>query len=661
MSENKRRRSGVRGAAARAASPAATPLVRGDAPLRARLGRALAAVLRDMDRARHQHGALSRGVPQTRRASAANLLDYLALRRHDLRETQLALAGMGLSSLGRSESAPRAGVRAVLGALGRTEADRSGGEFDAGGSSDPWTVASLDEGRAVLADRAVELFGGRVDHPPRIMVTMPTEAARDPRLIRSLLRAGMDVMRINCAHDAPAAWAAMIGHLRQAQRESGRSCRVMMDIAGPKARTGPLRAGAQVVSWNPPRDELGSLVRPATVFLSPRGATDERTETGVVLPPDVDAVLPLADSFLRTLRAGDRLEFRDARGLSRELTVTGRATRQWAPEIGPVRGVLARSDHAAYVTPGVVISTPRSGTIVGPLAPVARALLLFEGDALWLTRDQRPGCEARAGSTHADHAACIPFTLPTVLSDVRPGHRVMLDDGKIEGVAERVTSRGVLVRITRSRPEGTKLLADRGVNLPDTPMRVPALSPKDLSDLDFVARHSDLVGFSFAREVDDLRSLQRELGRRGGRAVGVILKIETRRAFENLPALLLEGLRFPAFGVMIARGDLAVEVGWERLAEVQEEILCLCEAAHTPVVWATQVLENLAKRGLPSRSEITDAAAGQRAECVMLNKGPFITQAVRALRDILRRMGGHQSKRRQLLRSLRVAERFARS
>ena len=82
---------------------------------------------------------------------------------------------------------------------------------------------------------------------------------------------------------------------------------------------------------------------------------------------------------------------------------------------------------------------------------------------------------------------------------------------------------------------------------------------------------------------------------------------------------------------MIARGDLAVEVGFERLSEVVRQILALCEAAHVPAIWATQVLETLAKTGAPSRAEVTDAAAAQRAECVMLNKGPYILDAIRAL------------------------------
>jgi pyruvate kinase len=103
---------------------------------------------------------------------------------------------------------------------------------------------------------------------------------------------------------------------------------------------------------------------------------------------------------------------------------------------------------------------------------------------------------------------------------------------------------------------------------------------------------------------------------------------------------------------MIARGDLAVECGYERLAELHEEILWLCEAGHLPVVWTTQVLDQLAKTGNPSRAEVSDAAMSERAECAMLNKGPYINDAVAALDNILRRMSEHHYKKSALLRSL---------
>ncbi|HXQ23536.1 MAG TPA: pyruvate kinase, partial [Candidatus Acidoferrales bacterium] len=184
---------------------------------------------------------------------------------------------------------------------------------------------------------------------------------------------------------------------------------------------------------------------------------------------------------------------------------------------------------------------------------------------------------------------------------------------------------------------------------------LPPLTPKDIEDLAFVVQHADMIGFSFVKRPEDILLLEKHLMRLGAPDRGVVLKIETRSAFERLPNLLLTAMRNRRVGVMIARGDLAVEVGWERLAEAQEEILWICEAAHVPVIWATQVLENLAKKGVPSRAEITDAAMGERAECVMLNKGPHLVEAVCVLDDILRRMEAHQSKKSARLRSLRLS------
>jgi pyruvate kinase len=181
------------------------------------------------------------------------------------------------------------------------------------------------------------------------------------------------------------------------------------------------------------------------------------------------------------------------------------------------------------------------------------------------------------------------------------------------------------------------------------------MTDKDVCDLEFVARHADMVALSFANTVEDVRTLMGHLADYGDAAPAVVLKIETVNGFRNLPAMLLAAMASPRCGVMIARGDLAVESGFERLAEVQEEILWLCEAAHVPVIWATQVLESLAKTGAPTRAEITDAAMGHRAECVMLNKGPHILETVRTLDDILRRMQGHQFKKQSMLRELRLA------
>ena len=220
-----------------------------------------------------------------------------------------------------------------------------------------------------------------------------------------------------------------------------------------------------------------------------------------------------------------------------------------------------------------------------------------------LTRSLAPAAPTPAGVPHY-----IGCSLGEVFQQARSGERVWLDDGKIGGTIDRVTDDEIELTVTDVRPGGANLRAGKGINLPDTDLQLSALTPKDLEDLTFVARHADVVNLSFVCHPEDIQQLHRELDRLDASDMGVVLKIENVAAFENLPELLLASMRSEKLGVMIARGDLAVEVGFERLAEVQEEIMWACEAAHMPVIWATQVLDTLALTGQPSRAEITDAA-----------------------------------------------------
>ena len=208
----------------------------------------------------------------------------------------------------------------------------------------------------------------------------------------------------------------------------------------------------------------------------------------------------------------------------------------------------------------------------------------------------------------------------------------------------------------RTPPDGAKLKPEKGLNFPESDLGLPALGAQDLADLDFAAAHADLIGYSFVQSGDDVALLQEELRRRrpdDWQSLGVVAKIETPRAVRNLPEIIVRAAGRQPMAAMIAGGDLAVELGFERLAEMQEEIMWLCEAAHVPVIWATQVLESLVKQGLPSRGEMTDAAMAARAECVMLNKGPYVGEAVQALDSILVRMSEHQNKKTPRLRALK--------
>ncbi len=578
------------------------------------------------------------------RRSAANLAAYIALRRHDLRPIQGNLAALGLSSLGRCEGHVVAALDAVIHALrlmqgvpvARLRIARVAREI----TRDP----------LLLRRHTNRLFG-----PPaaqrwtRFMVTLPTEAATNYAFVRDLLRHGTDCARINCAHDGPDSWRRMVRHVRRAEREVGRPCRILMDLGGPKLRTGPVKTGEAVLRLKVRRGPRGQLLAAARVVL------DASTSAAPSLPAGRAAteqplLLRVDRGWLDGVEPADTVRFKDLRGRERQLKIT----RREAPD-----RVLATLSKGAWLGPQLALEhRPRRGRLrrtsaACAITPLPLPIRVGEGDALLLTREPEPGAPAvtdRAGRVR--QAAHISCSEGAIFDALRVGHQVWIDDGKIGAVVEVLDDRGAWLRITRTRPGGERIAPGKGLNFPDSVLPLPALSPADLADLDFAARHADVIGLSFVRTASDIDALTRALAQRRRTGIGIIAKIETPAAVRNLPEIIVRGAGRHPFGVMIARGDLAVEIGYERLAEIQEEILWLCEAAHVPVIWATQVLENLVKRGRPTRAEISDAALSQRAECVMLNKGPFLLQALDVLDNVVGRMRDHQRKKTAQYRAL---------
>lgn len=585
-------------------------------------------------------------IHEAHRRSARNLAHYLALRQRDLRPLQSQLALLGLSSLGRAESHVLSTVLTVRRALNALL-----------GTSDspPYPKErpiEFDEGTRLLEANTDALFGpvpsGR---KVRIMVTMSSAAATSYELVRDLVRNGMDCMRINCAHDNPEAWLGMIRNLQRARDETGRNCCILMDVAGPKLRTGSVEPGPSVIKCRPQRDAYGRVVTPARIWLTPKINPESA-------PGPAMACIPLAASFLKQLRHGDTIRLRDARKAQRTLRISQVVGRScWAEA---KQTIYFKSDLQVSATSRAKSATdgvPKGArTRIGKLPPLPQTLLLKPGDMLVLHRENTLGRQATYRETGELIApAQISVSLPQILDHAKPGEPVWLDDGKIGGVFRTVDSDFATVEITQARPEGERLGAEKGINLPETRIDIAALTPEDMEALKFIVQHADLVGYSFVRTESDVHQLLDRLQELGDQHLSLILKIETRKSFDNLPNLILSAMRTRSVGIMIARGDLAVECGYQRLAEVQEEILWISEAAHIPVIWATQVLETLAKKGVPSRSEITDAAMGERAECVMLNKGPFLVTAVSVLADILTRMQAHHEKKSSMLRQLNLA------
>lgn len=570
------------------------------------------------------------GIPESHLASARNLAHYLAVRQHDLRPLQLQLSRMGLSSLGRMEGRVESTLMILERLLSRL--------IDGGHEVTFETTSDPAASTAILEARSRDILGPEPSkRHVRIMVTLPSEAATDGSLCADLIQLGMNEARINCSHDCPTQWEQMARNIRSESSKLGLPCVIVCDLPGPKLRIGALRPGPAVLKWKPKRDAWGRVEHPARIALV--------RDTSSWLPlGDVQATVPVRGQLDALARPGDVLTLTDIRGKKRTLQV-----------IGVEEGVtFAQAERTTYVTEGVVLALvrerePIATVTLGELPAIAGSMVVAPGDHVKIKLGDIAGEVTETGEV------VVGLGLPEVFAAVAVGHRVLIDDGKIEGKIVSKAADEFVVCVSRAGSGTAKLSSDKGINLPDAELELPTLFARDLEALDFASQHADSIALSFVHRPRDIEVVQQELVKRSAGHLGKILKIETRRAFESLPALLFAGLRHPPLAVMVARGDLAVEVGFERLAEVQEEILWLCEAAHVPVIWATQVLESLTKLGFPSRAEVTDAAMSVRAEAVMLNKGPHIRESLQFLSNVLERMQEHQHKKSARLRRLSVS------
>src|SRR5262245_26336555 len=357
-------------------------------------------------------------VHPSRRSAARNLVDYLALRQRDISGLQRDLQQHGFSSLGVIQGHVMASIDAVLGVLDiLSEQKRT--------SLNPDLHPTIDSALTALRTFADETFGpSPVDGTVRVMVTMPSEAAADPAIVDHLLGQGMSVMRVNCAHDGPDAWSAMIEHLRRAERKHGRVCRISFDLAGPKLRTGPVAPGPEVLRFKPARDSLG---RPTALATIPFGPAADSEEDDVTL-------VPLSAQLHQRAQPGDVLRLDDARGRRRELLVDN---------VGR-HSLLCTTDRTVYLTTGTPIELWRgedrleSGEI-GRLPPIASAISLEPGDTLIVTRELTPGQPAILDDDdEVVEPARISCSLAAVFAAIRAGHRVLLDDGKFEGTVREV-------------------------------------------------------------------------------------------------------------------------------------------------------------------------------------------------------------------------------
>ena len=567
--------------------------------------------------------------------SLDNLLCYLVLREQNLSDLQIRLAGEGLASLAMSEGNVLVSIEQVLKHFGIKPVNTS-------------SLCKIDpqSGRLLLTIRNELMFGLMPEERrTHIMVTLDSSDIYQHELIEQLLENGMSIARINCAHNTAREWKLIVETLRgveeqaihKGKRIEGRRCKILMDLGGPKIRTGPMELKVRPLQISSPKDIHGRPMRLVEGFLDTEAReTEVLNLEGATSSSFVVAISKIKYGGLGSLRIGQKITFKDARdGRPRFLTVLER--------ISPTR-VRIGLEHTAFLKGGIKLECQTNDSdndskcsfTVGVTKPRPTEISVESGNIIHLYRDTRLGHSGGDSNRSGDDPAGISCTHPQILNQVKVGHRVFIDDGKIEAVVRSSKEEYLELEIVSPHGMIAKIGANKGMNFPDSGIKTPALTQEDIKNLDFIVRHADMVGLSFVHGPQDIYDLHKELTKLNHADIGIVAKIETSDSVHNLAGTLIAGLGLAKFAILIARGDLAVEVGFENLAFIQEDILCLCEAAHVPVILATQILESLTESGLRNRPEIADALImGRRADCVMLSNGPNILEAVRTLARLL--------------------------
>lgn len=247
---------------------------------------------------------------------------------------------------------------------------------------------------------------------------------------------------------------------------------------------------------------------------------------------------------------------------------------------------------------------------------------LVEGAELIITTEKMIGTQAK-----------VYVSYPHLTTDVKAGERIFLDDGKMEVKVKKILDeKEILVSITI----GGTLLQKKGVNLPDSELTMPSMTEKDFADLDFIIENNlDWVALSFVRKPKDIIELKKRITDQKSKTK-VIAKIEMPEALKNIRDIIVE-----SDGIMIARGDLGVEMPVEQVPILQKELIRKCMHRAKPVIVATQMMESMMDRTKPNRSEVSDVANAvlEGADAVMLSgetaMGEYPVQVVQTMCRII--------------------------
>lgn len=560
--------------------------------------------------------------------SLENMQHYLRVRSLDIRSLQNSLTELGLSSLGRSQAHMMDSIDKVIEILSNSLNEELKVSKSCLSCKDALTT--LKSKTSIFGESEGDIF------KTKIMITLPSEASRDKSLIEGFIESGADILRVNTAHDSPEDWKRMAKFIEEINQERGKNLKIYTDLAGPKIRTENIKKVKSQIKIGSKKEQFQDIHFVADGTSKNR----ELSEDGKVTPPTIVVV----DEFLKFAKDADYIEITDIANRKRFLKIKS-ASRDLVIATLNKKSILdENSSIKLYLDKN---STYEANML--NIEELPEEIRVFIDDKVLISTKVEYGMSHYESESGEFYDAVVKFNNSDILSNISVDDRVFIDDGKIELIVVRKLDGEIECRVIQAKDKGAIIKEEKGINFPDSNLKLNAITNEDREALKHIVEFTDIFGISFAQTYEDVMDLKNELKKYGKENPAIVTKIETQLAVRNLPQILRALLTCERAGVMIARGDLAIEIGFERLAYIQEEILDLCSSAHIPVIYATQVLENKMKKNLPSRAEITDAAFGQRADCIMLNKGAFAKDTIKVLKSILRQMHTIFQKNRQLL------------
>ncbi len=567
---------------------------------------------------------------KTENKSLRNLKAYLNLRAMDVTKLQNELTSIGLSSLGRSQSCLISSINQnidILSSILNIEFVKTKIDLDA---------LTFEDAQEIMI-RKSDVFGQHLNQfKTKVMVTLPSEAKESPKLIKDLIANGTSVFRINTAHDDADTWNIMAKFIKQESELQNKDIKIYVDLAGPKNRTTQIQK-----VFIPFR--IGSWRDPKLVEILPKSSTNAMTKKGIKdNQGNLKSSLVVSDDFFKVCKKSLRLKIDDFE----------RDTKQIYSLIKQDDRIFINCDKKITIEENTNIEIKNENhkyiSALYNFEKLPQVIKVNLGDKIIITHQDIIGCSDYKYK-ETIYKCIIGCTNKDIFPYVKISDSIFIDDGKIGCKVIDINELGLECEIFLAKETGTALKEEKGINFPNTDLQISAITPTDEQNFEYIAQFADIIGLSFAQNKEDIKKLQDMLTLKNKTNIAIAPKIETKTALRNLPTILEQLLLWENYALMIARGDLAIEIGFDNLPYVQEEIFGICEAAHIPVIYATQILEGKMKNNLPSRAEVTDAAFAQRADCVMLNKGPFVIDTVIAIKNILRKVHTQHQKNRQLL------------